>query len=123
MPVRGFVRPGLHRTKAKGVAAAARGFFDGETAFEVLQFLPLFGLHFFGGDKGIEEAVVLSFGEGAVDVVGGAFVPARGEVDLLHVDRGSVDDGRDGVIEGEVLRAGEALEFGSERRGCERAGG
>ena len=54
---------------------------------------PVFGGDGFGGDEGVEEAVVLLFGEGAVDVVGGAFVPAGGEVDLVHVDGGGVDDG------------------------------
>ena len=58
------------------------------------------------------KRVVLFFGEGAVDVVGGAFVVAGGEVDLVHVDGGGVDDGGDGVVEGEVVGAGEALEFG-----------
>ncbi len=60
------------------------------------------------------KRVVLFFGEGAVDVVGGAFVVAGGEVDLVHVDGGGVDDGGDGVVEGEVVGAGEALEFGGE---------
>ncbi len=66
----------------------------------------------FGGGEGFEERLVLFFGEGAVDVVGGAFVLAGGEVDLVHVDGGGVDDGGDGVVEGEVVGAGEALEFG-----------
>ena len=74
--------------------------------------LPGFGGDGFGGGEGVEEGVVLFFGEGAVDVVGGAFVPAGGEVDLVHVDGGGVDDGGDGVVEGEVVGAGEALEFG-----------
>ena len=34
-----------------------------------------------------------------------------------------VDDGADGVVEGEVVGAGEALEFGGERGGGERAAG
>ena len=58
----------------------------------------------FCGGEGIDEAVVLFFGEGAVDVVGGALVLAGGEVDLGHVDGGGVDDGGDGVVEGEVAR-------------------
>ena len=84
---------------------------------------PWLGLHLFGGEEGVEEAVVLFFGERAVDVVGRAFVPAGGEVDLVHVDGGGVDDGRDAVVEGEVLGAGEALELGGEGRAGERAGG
>ena len=77
---------------------------------------PGFGFDVFGGGEGVEEGVVFLLGEGAVDVVGGAFVPAGGEVDLVHVDGGGVDDGGDAVVEGEVVGAGEALEFGGEGR-------
>ncbi len=69
------------------------------------------------------KRLVLFLGEGAVDVVGAALVVAGGEVDLLHVDGGGVDDGRDGVVEGEVVGAGEALQLGGERRAGERAAG
>ena len=79
-------------------------------------------LDFFGGE-GFDEGFVLFFGEGAVDVVGCAFVPAGGEVDLVHVDGGGVDDGGDAVVEGEVGGSGEALEFGGERRTGEWAAG
>src|ERR1700732_2889502 len=82
-------------------------------------FLPGFGFDRFGGGEGVEEAVVLFFGEGAVDVVGGALVVAGGEVDLVHVDGGGIDDGGDGVVEGEVVGTGEALKFGSQRRRSE----
>ena len=103
---------GLHGAEAEGVAAAAGGLFDGQAAFEVLEllgragsgkFLPVLGFDGLGGGEGVEEALVLFFGEGAVDVVGGALVLARGEVDLGHVDGGGVDDGGDGVVEGEVV--------------------
>src|SRR6202021_1226321 len=111
----------LHGAEAEGVAATAGGLFDGETAFEVLEFFcgaggweffPVFGLDVFGGGEGFDEGFVLFFGEGAVDVVGGALVVAGGEVDLGHVDGGGVDDRGDGVVEGEVVGAGEALELG-----------
>ena len=81
------------------------------------------GFDYLGGDERVEEGVVLFLGEGAVDVVGGALVPAGGEVDLVHVDGGGVDDGGDAVVEGELFGAGEALEFGGERRAGERAAG
>ena len=77
----------------------------------------------FGGGEGIEEAVVLLLGEGAVDVVGGAFVVAGGEEDAVHVDGGGIDDGRDGVVEGEMVGAGETLQLGGEGGAGERAGG
>ena len=83
------------------------------------------------GFTGTDSAVVRasrkrsysSLGEGAVDVVGGAFVVAGGEEDAVHVDGGGVDDGGDGVVEGEVVGAGETLQFGGKRGAGERAGG
>ncbi len=84
---------------------------------------PGFGGDGFGGGEGVEEGFVLFFGEGAVDVVGGAFVVAGGEVDLVHVDGGGVDDGGDGVVEGEVVGAGEALQLCREGGRGERAAG
>ena len=84
---------------------------------------PGFGFDDLGGDERVEKGVVLLLGEGAVDVVGGAFVPAGGEVDLVHVDGAGVDDGGDAVVEGKLLGSGEALEFGSEGRTGERAAG
>ena len=87
------------------------------------ELFPGFLFDLFGGGEGVEEGVVLLFGEGAVDVVGGAPVPAGGEVDLAHVDGGGVDDGGDGVVEGEVAGAGEAGELGGEGGGGEGAGG
>ncbi len=42
---------------------------------------------------------------------------------MLHVDGGGVDDGGDGVVEGEVVGAGEAGELGGEGGAGEGAGG
>ena len=39
------------------------------------------------------KTIVLGAIHGAVDVVGSSLVPARGEVDTLHVDGFGVDDG------------------------------
>ncbi len=135
---------GLHGAEAQGVAAAAGGLFDGKAAFEVLQFGAAGGWQVLRAVEAVGrgasqllrrerlrrvrrrasmKAFVLVLGEGAVDVVGGALVPAGGEVDLVHVDGGGVDDGRDGVVEGEVVGAGEALELGGEGGDGERAGG
>ena len=82
---------GLHWAEAEGVAAAAGGLFDGKAAFEVLErrvfssqlsvvswdLFPGFRGDGFGGGEGVEEALVFFFGEGAVDVVGGALIVAR----------------------------------------------
>ena len=102
---------GLHGAEAQRVAAAAGEHLDGQAAFEVVELLPLFGFGGFGGEQGIEEAVVLLAVHGAVDVVGGALVPARGEVDALHVDGFGIDDGRDGIVERQVVGAGDALDL------------
>jgi len=95
----------------------------GHPGFGVRQLLPGFGGGRLRRGEGVEEGFVFFFGEGAVDVVGGAFVVAGGEVDLGQVDSGGVDDGGDGVVEGEVAGAGEAGEFGGERGRGERPGG
>jgi len=98
-------------------------YWRGELSVVSWDLLPSFGGDGFGGDEGVEEAIVLFFGEGAVDVVGGALVVSGGEIDLVHVDGGGIDDGRDGVVEGEVVGAGEALELGGQRGAGEWAAG
>jgi hypothetical protein len=87
-----------------------------DNGFARWDLFPLFGGDGLGGGEGLEEDFVLFLGEGAVDVVGGALVPAGGEVDLVHVDGAGVDDGGDGVVEGEVAGASDALELVRERR-------
>ncbi len=124
MPVRGIAQAdGLHGAEAQGVAAAAGEDLDGQAAFEVVELLPFLGFGGLGGEQGVEEAVVLGAVHGAVDVVGGALVPAGGEVDALHVDGFGIDDGGDGIVEGQVPGAGDALDLLAERVGGERAGG
>ena len=114
---------GLHGAEAEGVAAAAGEDFDGQAALEVVELLPLLGFGGFGGEQRVEEAVVLGAVHGAVDVVGGALVPAGGHVDAVHIDGVGIDDGGDGVVEGQVAGAGDALDLGAQGVGGERAGG
>ena len=71
---------------------------------------------------GLEKAVELFAVHGAVDVVGGALVPAGGHVDAVHVDGFGFDDGRDGVVEGQVSGAGEALDLTAKSVGGKGAG-
>ena len=113
---------GFHRPEAQRIAATAGEFFNRQAAFKVIELFPLSGFGGLGGQQGVEKAIVLRAVHGTVDVIGGAFVPARGKVDTLHVDALGVDDGRNGVVEGEMAGAGEALDFRSERIGRERAG-
>ena len=114
---------GLHAAEAEGIAAAACNLFNGQAAFEVVEFLPLLGFDFVRGDERVVEGVVLLLSEGAVDVVCGTLVPTRFEVNAIHVDGAGVDDGCDGVVEGELVCAGESLQFCRECRRGERAGG
>ena len=111
----------LHGAKAQRVAAAAGEDFNGEAALEIIEFFPLLGFGGLGGQQGIDKALVLLAVHGAVDVVGCAFVPARGHVDAVHVNGIGIDDGGDGVVKGQVTGTGDALDLGTQRVGGEGA--
>src|ERR1700728_15893 len=70
---------GLHRPEAERVAAATRQNLDGQTAFEIIELLPLLRLRGLSGQQRVEKAVVLFASKRAVDVVGRSLVPARSE--------------------------------------------
>ena len=84
---------GFHGAEPQGVSATARKNLDGQAALEVVELFPFLALGRLGGEKRIEEAVVFLAIHGAVDVVGGALVPARSKVDAAHVDGLGIDDG------------------------------
>jgi len=111
---------GLHGAESQSVAAAAGEDFNRQAAFEIVELLPLFRFGGFGGEQRVEEAIVFLAIHGAVDVVGRAFVPARGEVNAFHVDGLGIDDRGDGIVKREVLRAGDALNLGAESGGSKR---
>ena len=92
----------LHGAEAQRIAAAAGKHFDRQAALKVIQLLPLLGFGGFGCKQRIQKAVELLAVHGAVDVVGGALIPAGGHVDAIHVDGFGIDDGRDGIVEGQV---------------------
>ncbi len=104
----------LHGPESQSVAAAAGKNLDGQAALEVIEFFPLLGFGGFGCQQRVEKGVELGAVHGAVDVVGRALVPAGGEVNPLHVDRLGLHDGRDGVVEGQVTGAGDALDLGAQ---------
>ena len=113
----------LHRPEAQRVAAAARDLFDRQAALEVVQVLPIFGVDRLRFQQRVEKAVVLFLRHRAVDVVGGAFVVARGHVHARHVDGVGFDDGTDGVVEVKLLAAAQAQDLARQRVGRERSGG
>ena len=111
-----IVKPhGLHGAKTQGVTPAPPNLFDRQTAFKVVQLLPVMAFHRLGGNQRVIKTVILLFGEGAIDVVRGALAIARRHVDLAHVDGVGFDDRADGVIEEQVIAAGEAANLARER--------
>ena len=114
---------GLHRAKAQGVAAAASQNLNRQAAFEIIGFFPLFALGGLSGKQRIQEAVELRAVHGAVDVVGGSLVPARGHIDAVHVDGVGLNYGRDRVVEGQAAGACDALNLSAQGIGGQRAGG
>jgi hypothetical protein len=96
---------GLHGAEAQACRGRGGPGFQGQAAFKIIQLLPLFGFGGLGGQQRIEKAVVLGAIHGAVDVVGGALVPAGGKVDALHVDGFGIDDGGDGIVESQDGRS------------------
>src|SRR5947209_5537868 len=60
----------LHWTEAKRVSPSASNFFDGETAFEIVEVLPVSLFDGMGRQECVVEGGVFGFGHGAVDVVG-----------------------------------------------------
>ena len=111
----------LHGAKAQRVASAPGQHFDGQASLEIVQLLPLLCLGCLSGQQGIEKKVELFAIHGAVDVVGGSLVPSRSHVHAIHVDGFGFDDGRDGIVEGQLTSAGDALDFAAQRVGGERA--
>ncbi len=117
----------LHGAEAQSIAAAVRDLLDRQASLEIVQLLPVLGFHRLGRHQRVIEAVVLFLGEGAVDVIGRAFVVARRHIDPGAVDRVSFDDGRDGVVEVEArvgvggaggigaVAFGETLDLGGQR--------
>ena len=118
----------LHRPVAQRFAAALGHHLDRQAAVEIGDPLPVVVLVRLAGKKRIDEGVVFGLVHGAVDVVGAAaagagLVVARLEPGDVHVDRIEMDDGRDGIEEGERLLAGEIADGLCQRSGGERAGG
>src|SRR6185503_18510876 len=114
----------LHRSVAQRVDAAPRHLLDRQAALEEEGALEVMQRQHFGCDEGGDERLVLVARERRVEVVlAAALAVARGPEELREVERLGVDDGRDGVVEVEVLGAEQRLQRGGERWRSERAGG
>ena len=119
----------LHRAVAQRVHPALRHHLDGQAAFEVGRaLLPLLEVDLLGGQQGVDEGAVFVLLEGAVDVVlagaaGAGLVVARLEPRLGQVHALQIDDGSDGVEEGQRFLAGKATDCLGQWRRSEGAGG
>ncbi len=113
----------LHRAKAQRFAAAFGHHLDRQAAVEIPRRLALMELGLLGRQQRVDEGLVLGLGHRAIHV-GGLFldrlalVIARLHPGDGHVDALGIDDGGDGVEEGEALGAG----LGPDRL-CQSAGG
>ena len=119
----------LHRAVAQRLAAALRHHLDGQAAVEIgRRGFPFLEVGLVAGNQRIDEGFVLRLVHRAVDVILAVaarpdLVVARLEPGHVHVDGFAVDDGRDGVEEGQLLLARQRQDrFGQGRRG-EGAGG
>ena len=120
---------GLERAVAQGLAAALGHHLDGEAALEIGGvLLPVLELGLLGGEERVDEGLVLVPVHRAVEVGGAlgfgvALVVAGLEPGLGEVDGLEMDDGGDGVEEGERALVGEGADGRGERRRGEGAGG
>ena len=94
----------LHGAEAQRISAASCDLLDRQAGFEVVQLFPVALFHGFRGEQRVIKTVVLVFRHGTVDVVRRALVIACRQVHLVHVDRFSLDDRADGIVEIEFVR-------------------
>ena len=119
---------GLHRAVTQGFGAAFGHDLDRQAAVEIAGGFAFVKFGFVGVSKGFDEGVVLLAGHRAVHV-GGLFRDGFAlVVAALHPGHGHVhgigiDDGSDGVEEGEAFGAGRGADAGGKRRRGQRAGG
>ncbi len=113
----------FHRAKAQGIHTARRHHLDRHAAFEIGRAgLPFAKLGLFAVEQALVEGEILLLRHRAVDVVLSSLVPARGHPADVHVDAVAVDDGGDGVEEGETVRAGGGDDALRQRLRGERSG-
>ena len=113
---------------AQGLDAAFRHHLDRQTAIEIGNVLPVLELSLGTVEQGLDERVVLGLVHRAVDVGGGvasgAFLVVAGLAPgLRHIHAIEVNDGGDGVEEGQGVLAGAFQDGGGQGRRGEGAGG
>ncbi len=130
--VRPSARPGigqshrLHRPEPERVVPAARQFFDREARFKVGHVIGDVRPVAVSPQERIDEAIVLFFVEGTIQVIPGPverLAVTRGPERHGHVDRISLHDRGDTVVEIEMPGPGDARDVGRERVAGERPGG
>ena len=119
----------LHRSVTQRFRPALGHDFDRQAAVEVRgRGLPFLEVALLAIQQRADEAVILFAVHRAVDVVlagaaGSHLVVARLEPGNIHVDALAVDDGRNGVEEGELVFAGQGADGRCERRRRQRPRG
>ena len=97
---------GLQRSKAQAVSTAGCNGFDRLATLEELLFFETLRSNFFSCNQRIDESVVLVLVHRAVQVsFFAALVVAVGQEKILTVESCRVDDGGNGVVKIEVVRA------------------
>ena len=116
---------GFEGTVTHGIFPPLTHFLDGQTTFKKLGGFPLEILKFclFGGTQLLPKSQVLLLIHRAVDVVGIAFVVARGAKCDFHIDRVANDDGTGRIEKAQILQSREALQIHRQIVAGEGSGG
>ncbi len=116
----------LHRTETQRVAPAPRDLLDGEAGFEVRCVIRDMRLDLLCRDQFVDEAVILGFGKGAVQIIACAverFVVARRGKGNRAVHRMRIDNRADAVVEEQPVRSGKPGDVRGESVARQWAGG
>ena len=113
----------LHRSEAHGVLATAGELLDRQAAFEEERPFELAQLDRLRLEQGAAKAPVLFLAEWAVQVVVASLAVARGPEQTVVVEAFSRNDGRDRVIEVEMVRTDQVLDFPGQGFRRQGAGG
>ena len=118
---------GLERSPAQGLMTALSHDLDGQAAVEIGHILPFLELGLGTVEQGLNKGLILLLVHGAIDigrlVAAGAFlVIARLTPRNVHIDAVRMDDGGDGVEEGQLPLAGQVQDGLRQGRGSQGTG-
>src|SRR6185437_13343558 len=88
----------LHRSEPQRVAAATRDLFNWETAFKIVQLLPVMAFHRLCLNQRVIKSVIFILGERAIDIVGSSFAVAGGKVHARLINGIRINNGTDGIV-------------------------